>query len=384
MKKTLLLILLLVISSNAQTANTTTCKGCHPIITSEFENSMHKNTSIYSDEIHQKIWDIHPNKKEERYTCAKCHTPTDLELLSKLDKNEKAMPTNNKEAQNGISCIYCHSINTIEHEKKHNKNILSSEDKIFYSANKEKREKDDVKFKEISSFFGMMNKKEGSPYHKIDYTNQNYYDGNICMGCHSHLQNDNGVDSCRTDLNKDKDEETNCISCHMQKVKGSLSTIKVTKTHSSHSFAGAHNDSELLAKYINLNLIKTDAGFKVSIKNEASHDLFLQPLRVAKLFVNIISKEKINKLEPIVFKKVFGKDKKPAPPWSATEILENSMIKANETKMITFNEKLLNDDYVEVTLAYHIISPKMAKKLEIKNEELYKLKVLKSKTFRID
>ena len=161
MKKILLLVLLLVITIYANSSQNDTCKGCHPIIYSEFENSMHKNSSIYEDELHQKIWNMHPDKKKNQYTCAKCHTPDDLELLSNLDKNKKAMPSNNQEAQNGISCIYCHSIQTIEHEKKHNKNTLTLKDKVFYSANSEKREKNEVNFKEVNSFYGMINSKEG-------------------------------------------------------------------------------------------------------------------------------------------------------------------------------------------------------------------------------
>lgn len=385
MKKILLLLSFIVITLNAQISQSGTCKGCHPLIVSEFENSMHKNTSIYQDELHSKIWDIHPDKKNKQYSCAKCHTPTDLELISKLDKNEPAMPSNNAQAKEGISCVYCHSIKAVEHGKTHNKNILTNKEKVFYSADSNKREKAEVAFKEKSSLFGMFKSKEGSPYHKIDYTNKNYYDANVCMGCHSHLQNNNDVDLCRTDLNKIKDEKTNCISCHMQKVKGSLSTIKVTKTHTSHSFAGAHNDSDLLSKYIKFHFVKTSKGFNIAIKNEAAHDLFLQPLRVAKLFVTISSNEKLNKLKPVIFKKVFaGKDNKPTAPWNATKILQNSMLKANEKKILEYTTKVSKGDYVEITLAYHLVSPKMAKKLALKNSDLSKLKILKSKTFKVD
>ena len=34
-----------------------------------------------------------------------------------------------------------------------------------------------------------------------------------------------------------KDEETNCISCHMPKIAGSATSIKITKEHRFHGFA---------------------------------------------------------------------------------------------------------------------------------------------------
>lgn len=378
----ILFLLIFITISFSKIMESNTCKGCHPLIYSEFENSMHKKTSIYSDKLHEKIWNIHPDRKKEQYTCAKCHTPTDLELLEKLEANKKAMPSNNIQAQEGISCVYCHSIKDVEHNKKMNKNILTKKEKLFFSANKEKREEAEVSFKEKSFLLGMFKSKEGSPYHKINYTNDGFYNANTCMGCHSHLTNQNSVDLCRVDLNKTKDEKTNCISCHMPKVKGSLSTIKITKKHTFHGFAGAHNNPNMLSKYIKISMKKSSVGFDILIKNEAAHNLFLQPLRVGILQVNILSKDNQKKLKPVTFVKIFSKDNKPSTPWEATGIFKDTMLKANETRVIKYNEKINKGDFVEISLIYYLINPKMAKKLELEGD-LIKPKVLKSLTIEV-
>ncbi len=45
------------------------CKACHPIIYSEFEQSMHKKSTIKDDKIHQAVWNKHPLKAKGEYKC---------------------------------------------------------------------------------------------------------------------------------------------------------------------------------------------------------------------------------------------------------------------------------------------------------------------------
>ncbi|NPA60751.1 MAG: hypothetical protein GXO06_00510, partial [Epsilonproteobacteria bacterium] len=52
------LVALISLSSVANDLNS--CKGCHPIIYSEFEQSMHKKSTIKDDKIHQAVWNKHP------------------------------------------------------------------------------------------------------------------------------------------------------------------------------------------------------------------------------------------------------------------------------------------------------------------------------------
>ncbi len=49
-----------------------------------------------------------------------------------------------------------------------------------------------VEYKKESSWFGLSTKVTGSPYHDVDYRNEIFYNGKVCMGCHSHKENSLG------------------------------------------------------------------------------------------------------------------------------------------------------------------------------------------------
>jgi len=383
--KILLVTFLLIIGLQAKDefVKSNTCKACHPTIYSEFYESSHRKSSIYEDPIHKAVWDLHPKKEQNSYTCAKCHTPTDLSLLKNLKEKKEAMPKKEYvQTHEAISCVYCHSIKSIDEHKKVNNNLLSDKEKVFFSANKEKRKENEKSYDNLTSLFGMMKQKTGSPYHKIDYTNDNFYNGKMCMGCHSHLQNNNDFDLCRVDMKGAKDEETNCISCHMPKVKGTATTIKITKKHRFHGFATASKNQDLLAKYVKIKFKQKAKHFEIAIKNEASHNLFLQPLRLAQLRVNVLRGDKIIKLDTKSFMRVIGKDGKPTMPWLANSEVKNNMIKANERRVINFDFELRKSDKVEAIFGYYRVNPKMLKKLKLENDERSKkFNILKKEFF---
>ena len=88
---------------------------------------MHKKSSIYNDPVHKAIWDKHPLKAKEKYTCAKCHTPSDKKLLANLENGDSALPRENDEMQEeGISCVSCHTIESIEEHHRSNNNLAST------------------------------------------------------------------------------------------------------------------------------------------------------------------------------------------------------------------------------------------------------------------
>jgi hypothetical protein len=377
-----LIFVILNIYAN-ELVDSNTCKGCHPTIYSEFYDSSHRKASIFENKVHKGMWDLHPDKQKESYTCAKCHTPTDLELLKNLEENKKAMPEkNNIQTQEAISCVYCHSIKNIEEHTSSNKNISTLKDKVFYSANENNRDQKNKEFKDEVSLFGMMKEKSGSPFHKIDYSNDNFYTGKMCMGCHSHLQNENNFDLCRVEEKGAKSEETNCISCHMPKIAGSATSIKITKEHRFHGFASGSKNQDLLSKYIKIDLKENKNDFEISIKNEASHNLFLQPLRLAQLKVNVLRDGKYIALETKEFARIIGKDGKPTMPWLANSEIKNNMIKANEKRIIKYDFQIQKDDKIEVIFGYYTVNPKMIEKLNLQDdEESKKFNIIFSKFF---
>jgi len=390
MKKMVLVLLFAVsIYATQNFQDSKTCKGCHPTIYNEYYGSAHRKSSIYEDAAHKGIWDKHPNKAKNKYTCAQCHTPSDARVLDALAKGEDSTPKkDNIQTQEAISCIYCHSIKSIEsHTKRFNSNVMQGQNNkrpLLYSANKNNQNKK-VIYKEKSSFFGMFKSTTGSPYHDIDYTNKNYYNGQMCMGCHSHFKNNHDIDICNTGQKGVNTNENNCITCHMPKVKGSATTIKITKKHAFHGFAGSRNHQNLVAKYLEISYKKTDDGFDIILKNKAPHKLFIQTLRMAQMDVRVIKNNVTKKLKPIVFAKTIGKDGVEVMPWLATQVLSDTMLKANETRTVHFDTKVNSSDEIEVVFGYYLVNPSMHKDLELApNTEPTTFHVLKTKSFLVE
>jgi hypothetical protein len=360
-----LLLFSSLVVANDKFAKNIECKSCHNQIYQEYQTSMHSQSTIYRDEIHSKIWDIHPqNIKKEQYKCGQCHTPAD-ENLKNIQDGKKFMPNKESQTHNeAISCAYCHRIESIEQHKIANKNIISKEEK---------------------KYFGNLKDAVHSPFHKTDSTNQNFKNGNVCIGCHSHKMNKHGMNICSTNIKNELDE-ANCVSCHMPKVLGSVSDLHNTTTHSFHGFPGVHNHQELLAKYVDISILKNISNFEISVDNKSSHSLLLHPLRVAKLKVKVKRDGKVFKeFDDKAFVKAIGSNGKPTPPWLATEVVKDTMIKHNEKRVLKYDFKLQPKDEVVVTLGYFLVNPKALKALNLQNSKIAKkFHILKREKFKIE
>jgi hypothetical protein len=360
----LLFTLFTLFSLQLSATDTTTCKGCHPTIYNEFQQSFHKKSSIKEDIVHKAVWDKHPAKAKGNYKCAKCHTP----------QNQK---------HEGISCVTCHTITDIKIHPKSNENIYEQKPKTLYSAEKGMEEKK-VIYQEKSSWFGLVKKTIGSPYHDIDYSNENYYTGKICMGCHSHKQNGKGFELCKVKMDGADNKKQNCITCHMPKVKGSATTIRESQTHAFHGFAGVRNAPEMLSKYVDINHTILENGFDISISNNSPHPLLTHPLRVLKLKTTLKRAGKTQKLKTHTFLKIIGTNNQPSMPWLATQVVKDTMIQAKESRIISFDTKLQTGDEIEIILGYHIVNPKVAPKLGLEKEKaLSQFTALKHAYFKV-
>jgi len=376
-KYAFLLLSLFVSASFIEAApENTTCKKCHPVIYQEYQNSMHAKASIFKDPVHKAVWDRHPAKQKNNYKCAKCHTPSDHTLLA----GEHTLQDNPVQQNEPISCQACHAIENIEKHTKANKNVYTTKEKYFFSADKTKKGQK-VIFKEEKSLFGLVTKTTGSPYHDIDYSNENFYNGKMCLGCHDHKQNGKGFAVCDMQI-KQGDSKESCISCHMPKVAGSLANQKQSAQHAFHG-VNIHQKPVDLSRYIKLSLEQTKHGFAIRIQNEATHTLFPQPLRLSQLRVAVERKETSLMLDPVNFKRIIGTQGKPAMPWLATEVISDNTIKALETRKIDFNTPLQKGDTVVVTFGYYIADPKAAQKLGITDSDATAFITLKKQRFTI-
>ncbi len=343
----------------AKFAPNSDCQKCHPKIFEEYQTSMHANATIFKDPIHKAVWLKNPLSKKGAYKCARCHTPAADNLKELIAPNGIGPDPTNPTQNDAVACAYCHRIQKIEPGLKANKNIISPEPKKYFGARI-----DHIK----------------SPYHKIDTSNPNFLQGNVCMGCHSHKRNKFGLNVCSTD-EKGEIENTRCTSCHMPKVKGSISTLRKTPTHAFHGFAGAHTHSQMLTKYVDIEFLPHLQGFEISINSHIPHAMLLHPARVAflKVMVKRGDKHVFTKVEKLV--RILGAKGKPTPPWLAREVVKDTMLKANEKRNFFYDFKLEPGDKVIAVLGYRLVKPPLAKKLGIDDPEATKPKIFKKEVF---
>ena len=354
--KLLSLFFLLLYSLNANDtthnfAPSEDCKACHTQIYNEYYTSMHANPTPQKDPIHAAIWAKHPmNLKQNRYSCGKCHTPAADNLDDMKTKGKKAPPmTDNPTHQTGISCAYCHRIQSIELHKKHNTNVISKTEKRYFATLKKNIE---------------------SPYHDIATEgNEHMANGNVCIGCHSHKMNKHKLNVCSTNIDNELDG-ANCVSCHMPKVKGTVSNMNKRKEHSFHGFAGSHFHSDMLTQYVDISMLRQIENFIINIDNRTSHALLLHPLRTAVLKVSVTRDGKTINLKDEVFVRVIGHNGKPAMPWIASVTLKNTMIQANEKRSVKYDYKIQKGDIVDVVLGWYLVNPKAIKTLKLENEKI--------------
>jgi hypothetical protein len=353
---TLLFILFysLIANDSAHTfAPSSDCKACHIKIYEEFSTSMHAHAMPQQDPIHKAVWDKHPqNVKQQRYGCAKCHTPAANNLDAMLTQGKKGLPDiDNPTHKESVSCAYCHRIEDIELHKQSNTNIISKDEK---------------------KYFGTLKEHIDSPYHAIQTeNNEHMQNGNVCIGCHSHKMNSHGLNVCSTNIDNTMDG-ANCVSCHMPKVEGSVSTFKETKVHTFHGFAGSHFNTEMLSRYVNISLTKQTNDFVISVQNHSSHALLLHPLRVGVLKVSVTHQGKTIQMPNEIFVRIIGHDGKPAMPWVASTTLKDTMIQANEKRDVTYHITLQKGDRVDISLGWFLVNPKAVEKLGLQNEAVAK------------
>ncbi len=354
----------------------TTCKKCHPIIYEEYQHAMHAKASIYKDPIHRAVWDKHPAKKKGGYRCASCHTPADKKLLE-----HGGLPTPNSIQRNEpISCQTCHTITSVETHAKANKNRYTTKERYFFSADKQ-RKGQKILFKEEKQWFGLITKTVGSPYHDIDYSNESYYNGDMCLGCHDHKENAKGFAICNLEVKPTRTK--NCISCHMPQVKGALANQKQTATHAFHGIS-IHDSTALQhADAITFSLHRETQGFQITLKNHANHTLFAHPLRQGVLQITIERQGRTITLPEKIFARHIGTDNHPSPPWLATQVLSDTTIKAYETRTWHIDSVLQRGDIVTLSLGYYLITPQTAQKLQLKDSEATRLRPLHKQRFTI-
>ncbi len=102
------------------------------------------------------------------------------------------------------------------------------------------------------------------------------------------------------------------------------------------------------------------------------------------LRVTVTRDEKTLALENKDFARIIGADGKPMPPWLAKEVVEDTAVKGNEKRVVSYDYALKKGDKVEATIGYYLVNKKMLKSLDLeKSEVATKFHLFKTESFEI-
>ncbi|MBF0515973.1 MAG: hypothetical protein HQK97_02485 [Nitrospirae bacterium] len=326
------------------------CSACHPAIYKEWDSSMHSKSSLHKDPAHKAMYeafldDMKKAGKEGGYHCASCHMPMP-ENLKELMQGTENPDTNRWREEEGVGCAFCHRVQT----------IVEGKDRNMFSINK------DGEY--VSS------NPSGKAPHAVG-GNELYAGGQMCMGCHSHMTNQDGIAIC----SMKEEGQGNCQSCHMAKKEGPPSIESDKDDHFSHEMGGGHN-MEMLNKAIEVKATLSETGtvgktLNIEITNKTAHSFpSTMPMRMAYLKVAAYdSKKKAifrnyqkNPMEDknAVFMKAFkGGDEVGVPAWKAKEVAFDTRLINGETR--SFSYEIPNDGLKTITVeVIYRLFPKQA------------------------
>jgi nitrate reductase cytochrome c-type subunit len=372
MKKFLLVCLLgsFAMAGNMHFEKNKKCSECHPAIYEEYMQSQHAKATVFDDEIHAAVYYKHPQyNKMDKYRCGACHTPTADNLDALLAKNNGVVPDAHNETQNeAVACAYCHRIEDTKPGKAFNKNIISKEERVYFSN---------------------KSNPKSSPFHGVKTNKEVFKDGKMCLGCHAHKSNKKGFDVCETDINQ-KAPKKNCIECHMHQVDGAPSIMSDAKKHTFHGFPGLHGDLTHLSQYIGMDISTQDDNkmFTVIVDHQAPHSSVLHPLRMGKLEVTVKRGSDVIKMQDRKLIKIIGSKEgvspSPTPPWLATQIIKDTRIPANTSKAYPYKWDLQSGDVITAKFGYYLVKPGAVKKFDLQdNKEATKFRVIKEQSFTV-
>ena len=353
------ILLLWAVSADAEYLDSESCNECHEKIYAEHVKSMHHKSSLFKDEVHRKMKE---KVSKEKYSCALCHMPGTKNLASMIRGMEQPDEKDPRQTD-GVSCFYCHQISRVYHGKTYNINFSSA------------------KHGEKPHFFANLDNPDSSDKHNSG-KNEIYKNSEVCMGCHSHKENVHEIQVCNSLDQHGKTSD--CIGCHMPKNPGGVENFnkRGRDEYATHKFLGIHSP-EMVKKAVELKLDQKGNKVTLTIINKMGHKIITQPMRLkfvktvisrdGKVIWSNFDKTPVEDKEAtfiIVFKDSEGK---PSLPGKAVGYRLNQNLEAMTSKEVTYAiDDLKKGDKVTSTWISYIISPKVAEKLQITDEELIK------------
>ena len=350
------------------------CKTCHEEIYSQWNSSMHANSTALKDPIHGTFYNAvigDPKKegikKKGKYpVCLQCHAPA-AALDGKTDLTSK--PVYNE----GINCVACHTISKFKGTKKADGGLRLGTQAYEFSD---------------SSLQGPgTNYTEPDWQHPVFQNSANpdvFKTSAVCMGCHDQRKNSNKVALCQTgDEIASSNGSNNCLNCHMPVVNGKVD----------HSLLGGHS-----AKMVSKGLLMTMATTKknktldvtIKLTNQLPHNFPTgAPFRNVYIKLTGYDKEGLavwtsSQSHPIQDDKkamlmysLGDEEGNPAPPPKATQVLGDTRLKPHETRKLHYSLPKKKITKLRAVASYDLLLPPMKKKFsEPEHKDLVTSKVI--------
>jgi len=344
------------------------CKECHENIYDEYQTSAH-SMGYFSDTLHRKIADAVSTKK---YSCATCHMPM-ADNMNELIAGKARPDKSNKTHTDAVSCYFCHTIAYVKRAHKFNINIKARQAENYKPTLYGRLEKPDENDKHSSSSNPVYAKK-------------------VCMGCHSHKQNDNNVTIFRA-MNEEQDS-LECIKCHMPKVSGSAEKMdkRARGEHVSHRFLGIR-DITFRKRGVDIGIATDNNKLIITLTNKMAHPLIIQPARAKFLKIEIVRSgkaiwqnymKKPSEDRQGYFAYSFKRGgKRIIIPATATE---GSVYNLNtkETKVLNYTiPPLEKGDIITVSLYVQLAKSECAKAIELEDKSLIEPLLIKEAILKL-
>ena len=256
------------------------CKSCHGHQVKDWSKSWHARSHYEKNEYFHNMIDYiskksYKSKDRIKVACARCHNPRiGIKKVDKYEDIGHAFDLENKNSElakaidseilkEGINCIVCHKIASIEN-----------------SQDKSKRGNDILTWLKPGTIGGPFNDAKSS-FHK---TKQQKFFNNpdkLCLVCHENIINKNGLFVANTgeEFRSVKKAKKKCVDCHMGEKENGFAAmvknsdgVKMPRMVRRHRFIGAHS-KKIIRQALDISLKATSAQIKVRIDNPNPHNI---------------------------------------------------------------------------------------------------------------
>lgn len=385
------------------------CKQCHEEIYSQWEGSMHANSSALKDPIHGAFYknvigdptkEGVKTKKGAYPVCLKCHAPVAaMEKKTKLD----AKPA----YANGIGCTTCHSFAKFKGTDAPNGKPLYGVDAYEMDPN--------MLYGPSGASYTTERIPDGASWptpieHPVPLQGNQadlFKSNDACMGCHEKRSNFHGTPLCRTGNEyRSSNNFVSCQACHMSivtvpKMKDGKVVPGEFVSIPDHSMAGGH-DGKMITRGLAMSMETERNGgtlkATLTVRNRLPH-AYPTGAPFRNFFIRVATYDKDGKqlwknykVHPIkddpkaAFWLTLGdKDGKPTVPPKATQILKDSRLAPNEVRTLEYQIPLSDATrIVRAEALYDLMLPPIKAKMKGKLPgELLKPKLAASAEIRL-